>query len=76
MAWCVAGRRDGPDAGHDLRFMVDELDLALNRREVVACGRYEEFFDVFVSLQLRQVGFGGPEIPLVLRYDEAGVGES
>ncbi|MBE0516908.1 MAG: hypothetical protein IBX41_05895 [Methanophagales archaeon] len=50
---CVAKRCEGADTGHNFRFMVNEVELALDWWEVVVCERVEEFFGVFINLQFR-----------------------
>src|SRR3712207_4998265 len=37
VAWRMPGRRDSVNTRHDLRLALDYVDLALDRRETIAC---------------------------------------
>ena len=47
MTWC----RNGLNAKHDFCFMVNDVKLALNWWEVLACEFHEDFFDVLVKFE-------------------------
>ncbi len=56
VAWCMAWCRNGLDTRQDFRFTLNQIELALDRREVLACDRKHELSEVFLHLKLCQVG--------------------
>src|SRR5450759_5017672 len=77
MAWSVAGRGNGDDAGHDLDLAVDGLDLVAQRAEAAARHGVEGLLGRVGHAERAQVGAGGgPEFPFQFGENIAGVGES